>query len=63
MNDYFCSIGNELAIEIYDKPIHLLNRDYSVNMSDATFRFKESTLKMLVTPLAKLGLQRVLELI
>ena len=41
MNDYFCSIGNELAIEIYDKPIHLLNRDYSVNMRGATYRFKE----------------------
>ena len=41
MNDYFCSIGNDLASEIPDKQNPLLNRDYSVNMNSAAFCFKE----------------------
>ena len=41
MNDYFCSIGNDLASKIPDKPNPLLNGDYSVNMNGAAFCFKE----------------------
>ena len=39
MNEYFCSIGNELTNAIPDKPNPLLNGDYSVNLNGATFPF------------------------
>ena len=40
MNGYLCSISNDLTSELRHKPNPLLNGDYSVNMSGATFRFK-----------------------
>ena len=40
MNDYILSIDNELAKEIPEKPITLLNGDYSVIMNGARFHFK-----------------------
>ena len=41
MDDYFCSIGNDLDSKILYKPYPLLNVDYSVNMDGAPFHFKE----------------------
>ena len=41
MNKYFCSIGNDLGIEIPNTPNPLINNEYTVNAPELTFSFSE----------------------
>ena len=41
MNTYLCSIGSDLANEFPYAPTPLLNNEYTVNATDATFRLSE----------------------
>ena len=40
MNEYFCSVGKDLAEKIEYAPKLLLSRDYKVNPEEKCFRFK-----------------------
>ena len=41
MNDYFCSVGKDLAQDIPCIPSPLINGDYTINKDSSTFHFKE----------------------
>ena len=41
MNSYFCSVGKELANKIDETPNSLLKGDYTVNISNLSFKFYE----------------------
>ena len=53
MNNYFCTIGSDLADKIQPAAKHLLSGEFEVNKDRAKFRFKAIELKDIMDAFAK----------
>ena len=60
MNNYFCTIGSDLADKILPAANPLLSGEYEVNIDKAKFNFKIIELKNIRDAFARLEQQRAL---